>query len=102
MASKVRSTGEPLDHTSPTLVTEYIIVTPARAMANAAFIIDKIGVLSVDYEYANYDRMRMSGTRTNSYNYSDEKATTTQTRTKQLVIFTKVRTRCAQVWSSAS
>lgn len=74
MVSTVR-VGGTWDYTSPTLVTEYIIRTPSRMMANAAFIIDKIGVLSVDYEYANYDRIRMNGTRTNSYNYSDENET---------------------------
>jgi len=63
------------DYTSPTLVTEYIVRTPARYMANAAFVLGKMGVFSVDYEYANYERIRMFGTRSNSYNYSYENET---------------------------
>ncbi|MGY8940814.1 MAG: OmpP1/FadL family transporter [Flavobacteriales bacterium] len=34
--------------------TEYIINTPSRWMASAAFILGKSGVVSADYEYVNY------------------------------------------------
>lgn len=72
MNSKERVGGGQWTQTSPTLVTEYLVRTPSKLMANLALVIGKTGVFSVDYEYANYDRIRMSGTRTNSYGYSDE------------------------------
>ncbi len=67
--------GDTWDQSSPALVTEYAIRTPSRYMANLAFVAGKIGVFALDYEYANYDRIKMSGTRNNSYNYSDENKT---------------------------
>jgi len=38
---------------------EYDINTPLRATGSVAFIIQKMGLISVDYEYVDYSRMRM-------------------------------------------
>lgn len=59
-------------YTSPDLITDYSIRTPAVTMANAAFILGKVGVISADYEYTNYDRIKMRGTANNDYDYSAE------------------------------
>lgn len=68
-------TGGNLDYASPPLVTEYIVRTPSKLMLNAAFVIAKTGVVAVDYEYTNYDRIRMNGNLSNNYNYSFENET---------------------------
>ncbi len=66
------------NQSSPALVTEYAIRTPSKYMANVAFVAGKIGVFALDYEYANYEKIKMSGTRNNSYNYSAENKTITE------------------------
>lgn len=72
MTSSIRGTSETPNYSSPRLDTEYTIRTPARLMASAAFVMGKMGIFSVDYEFASYDKIRMNGIRTNSYNYSYE------------------------------
>jgi long-subunit fatty acid transport protein len=64
--------GQTWSEESPTLITEYSLRTPARYMANAAFILSKQAVVAVDYDYAAYDKMKMDGIRNNTYNYADE------------------------------
>ena len=70
--SSVERLGGDHSQSSPTLVTEYSIRTPSRWMASMAFIMNKAGVFTVDYEYANFERIKMNGSRSNSYNYSEE------------------------------
>jgi long-subunit fatty acid transport protein len=60
---------------SPDLITDYVVRTPARLLANAAFLLGDIGVISADYEYTNYDRIRMRGSITNNYDYAAENNT---------------------------
>ena len=67
--------GTTYDFSSPDLITDYAIRTPSRLMANAAFLLGDFGIISADYEYTNYDRIRMRGSSTNSYDYSAENNT---------------------------
>ncbi len=68
--------GTPHDWTSPLLVTSYNLRTPSRFMGNMAFVLGKSGVVSADYEYTNYETMRMTGTGNNhQYNYEVENST---------------------------
>lgn len=68
--------GNRYDYTSPELGTDYSIRTPSRMQVNAAFILAKFGVIAADYEYANYNRIRMNGTGLmNNYNYEAENKT---------------------------
>lgn len=45
---------------SPEGSFNYTITTPFRAMGSVGFIINKIGLLNVDYEYVNYKNARLS------------------------------------------
>lgn len=65
--------GDSYNETSPSLVSNYIVGTPSKFMANAAFVMGKVGVVSADYEFMNYSRIRMNGTGlSNDYNYAAE------------------------------
>lgn len=64
--------GGEREYKSPDLITDYSIRTPSVAMANAAFILGKTGTISADYEYTNYDRIKMRGAASNDYDYSSE------------------------------
>jgi long-subunit fatty acid transport protein len=68
----VERSGLSWSQDSPSLVTEYSLRTPARYMANLAFILSKQAVLAVDYDYAAYNKMKMNGLRNNTYNYVPE------------------------------
>ncbi len=72
-AKTSQGTGDKFE--SPQLITDYSIRTPSLLMANAAFILGKIGVISADYEYTNFDRIKMFGAATNDYDYSSENKT---------------------------
>jgi hypothetical protein len=67
--------GTAYNFRSPDLITDYAVRTPSRLMANAAFLLGDFGIISADYEYTNYDRIRMGGTSTNTYDYSAENNT---------------------------
>lgn len=67
--------GTRYEFSSPDLITDYTVRTPSRLMANAAFLLGDIGIVSADYEYTNYDRIRMRGSTTNNYDYSAENNT---------------------------
>lgn len=68
--------GTTYNEASPILVTNYNLRTPARLMANAAFVLGKAGVVAVDYEFTDFNAMNMKGTGTNSsYNYDIENET---------------------------
>jgi len=70
--SSTQSNGTQWNQMSPSLITEYTIRTPSKLLVNMAFVLGKAGVVSADYEYVNYKRIRMNGTSTNPYNYSAE------------------------------
>lgn len=72
---KTKVDGTSYEYSSPDLVTDYSVRSPSRLMANAAFILGKFGIVSADYEYTNFDRIRMNGSATNSYDYSSENNT---------------------------
>ncbi len=59
-------------YSSPQLITDYVVRTPSVLMANAAFIMGKIGIVSADYEYTSYDRIKMRGSAANDYDYAYE------------------------------
>lgn len=67
--------GVTWSQSSPTLITEYSVRTPARYLANVAFIIAKQAVVALDYDYAAYDKMKMDGLHNNTYNYAPENET---------------------------
>jgi long-subunit fatty acid transport protein len=48
---------------------EYQISTPLRANIGIAFVINKLGLISADYEFLNYTQSRINS---NSYNFSSE------------------------------
>lgn len=61
------------NYNSATLITDYNIRIPARYMANMAFVLGQVGVVSADYEFINYSGMRMDGSGlNNTYNYAAE------------------------------
>lgn len=47
----------------------YEITTPFKAIGSAAFILQKVAILSVDYEYVDYASARLRG---NDYDFFDE------------------------------
>lgn len=47
-------TGEYFDYNSPFNRLEYVIYTPSRLIASAAFIMGKVGLISADYERVDY------------------------------------------------
>jgi hypothetical protein len=49
-----------LTHPSPNGLFEYNLSTPARYNAGLAFIINKIGLVSFDYEHVDYASMKLS------------------------------------------
>jgi hypothetical protein len=49
----------------------YTLTTPMRVLAGASVQLGKIGILSADYEYVNYNAARFSNA-SDSYNYSNE------------------------------
>lgn len=46
--------------TNPAGVTDYHLRTPWKVMASAAVIAGKKGIISFDYEYMNYNKMKLS------------------------------------------
>lgn len=64
--------GGDREYVSPDLITDYSVRTPSVTMANAAFILGKTGIITADYEYTSYDRIKMRGAATNDYDYSAE------------------------------
>ena len=48
------TTGETYDYNSPFNRLEYVIFTPSRLIASAAFIMGKAGIVSADYERVDY------------------------------------------------
>ncbi len=54
---------------SPDGTSKYELNTPIRYMANIAFIINKAGFISCDYEYTDYSQARL---RSSDYSYRDE------------------------------
>lgn len=58
------------DHNNP-LRYEYALTTPFRALAGAAWQIEKVGLLSVDYEFVDYATARFSETG-DDYDYSEK------------------------------
>jgi hypothetical protein len=48
------NTGESFDYNSPFNRLEYVIYTPSRLMASAAFVMGKLGIVTADYERVNY------------------------------------------------
>ena len=56
------------DKTSPTGTYSYTITTPLRFNASAAIIFGNYGMITGDYEYVDYSKMRASG---HDFNYSN-------------------------------
>ena len=48
------NTGETYDYNSPFNRLEYVVHTPSRLIASAAFIMGKAGIVSADYERVDY------------------------------------------------
>jgi len=72
-ANTAQGSGDKFE--SPQLITDYSIRTPSLMMANAAFVLGKMGVISADYEFTNFDRIKMFGSSTNEYDYASENST---------------------------
>lgn len=50
----------------------YQLITPARVMANVAFLILKRGFISADYEFTDYSKSEMGSWGSNTYLFKDE------------------------------
>lgn len=57
---------------SPQLNSDYSLRSPAKSTFGAAGIVGKYGIVSIDYETADYTRIRMKGTDANTYDYKAE------------------------------
>ncbi len=57
------------EFTTDDLVFKYELNTPLRLLGNIAFLINKSGFVSIDYEYTDYSTARM---RANDYTFSQE------------------------------
>ncbi|MEI6348434.1 MAG: hypothetical protein WCP69_10860 [Bacteroidota bacterium] len=69
--SDMESVGR-YDIKSEELKYKYELNTPLRLMGNIAFLINKLGFISFDYEYADYSTSRM---RASDYNFYNENST---------------------------
>ncbi len=69
MQSDLNFDDYPNEAESPTGVFEYEINTPLKAIGSAGVVIGKFGIISVDYEFADYSSMRL---RSDDYHFSDE------------------------------
>jgi long-subunit fatty acid transport protein len=77
---KIKNIYQPLDssyYNEPSEITEgefnYQLITPYRAMANIAFIINKYGFINLDYEFTDYSTSAMLS---NSYSFAEENSAT--------------------------
>jgi long-subunit fatty acid transport protein len=57
---------------SPLNSNTYRIKIPGRYMLNAAFILGDLGVISADYMYTDYSRMKMKSLGDSQYDYKSE------------------------------
>jgi len=65
--------GDKYDYESPLGSFNYSLRTPARYMANVAFVLGKAGVVSADYEYMDYSTAKLRSTGSLSdYDFSAE------------------------------
>ena len=53
---------------SPLGYYDYQMVTPFRAIGSLAFIVGQYGLISAEYEYANYDQARFYSTESQAFN----------------------------------
>lgn len=65
------SGGDHYDYSNDPLRYEYALNTPYRLLGGIAFQIKKIGLISADYEFADYSKARFSQTG-DGYNYSEK------------------------------
>lgn len=62
----------PLNWNSPINNFNYVVKTPGRLGANAAFILGEIGVVTADYEMINYSNINMNNGGDSEYNFANE------------------------------
>lgn len=56
---------------SPSGSYNYEMITPSRAIGSVAFVIGRYGLLSADYEYIDYSRMRMIESSSHAWTVND-------------------------------
>lgn len=77
-STKIRSAfkdGSNYDYNSPHNRLEYVVYTPARMLASAAFILGKAGIISADFERVNYGSGTLNPTAlsgANAYDFATE------------------------------
>ena len=69
MTTYFSSSLKPLEEKSPEGLFDYSLVTPMRAMGTIGFIIKKVGLLGIDYEFVDYSSAHL---RASKYSYSKE------------------------------
>jgi len=62
----------PLNWNSPINNFNYVVKTPGRLGANAAFILGDLGVVTADYEMINYGKIKMDNGGDSDYTFSNE------------------------------
>lgn len=71
-------TLQEFEYTSSTVDYNYILKTPAKFQFNTAFIIKKLGLIAIDYEYIDYGNAQLSSTGIeDDYNFSNENSAIT-------------------------
>ena len=64
--------GESFDNQRSSGEFDYELVTPFKAIASAAFVIQKMAILSLDYEFVDYTKARLRDGGKGSYYYDFE------------------------------
>jgi hypothetical protein len=73
--SSVFLNGDAYNADSPVNVANFNLRTPAKWLGSVAFILGESGVVTADYEYADFGSIRMNGTSMNNYRYETENET---------------------------
>jgi long-subunit fatty acid transport protein len=64
--------GQAFGENAPTQINEYNLSSPSKLIGSLAFIINKKGVLNVDYEFADYSNMKLRPSGLVSNDFSED------------------------------
>jgi len=66
------SDGELRSERSDTRISEYNLSSPSKVIGSVAFVIGKTGLIDVDYEYADYSKMKLRPGGASAADFSDD------------------------------